>query len=378
MKLLHDYYYLRYTIRRSGMGVIALLTVFSLFISCKEPVEEATKTERYCLDDSFRKKVTLEPARLQPVRENITLTGIVQSNPDKVVPFTSLVGGVVSRTWFSLGDVVTKGEVLAEIQSSELNNLQSERKSLEGEIAVAERELSAVKSMYEDGIASQKNYLTAQSELKTKQAALENVTATLGLYGSSKGTAGFQVKAPMSGVITEKNITAGMQISAEGNTLFTVADLSEVWVILNIYAGNVTKLHAGQYVEIRTLSYPDKVFEGKITSISQVFDNEERVLKAWVVIPNEDQELKPGMSADITAKREQGEEAVSIPTGALIFNNDQNFVVVYKDDCTMEVRHVRLLGKNSETAYVAEGLEAGEQVVSTNQLLIYERIKDNN
>ena len=353
-----------------------VFVILPFFLSCKEKMPETSKAERYCLDESFREDIVLEPARLQPVQERIALTGIVQSNPDRVVPFTSLVGGVVSRTYFSLGDVVSKGQVLAEIQSSELNNLQSERKSLEGEIAVAERELSSVKSMYEDGIASHKDFLTAQSELKTKQAALENVIATLGLYGSSKGKDGFQVKAPMSGVITEKNITSGMQISAEGNTLFTVADLSKVWVILNIYAGNVTKLHVGQEVDIRTLSYQDKVFKGTITSISQVFDNEERVLKAWVVIPNENQELKPGMSADIIAQKQQGTEAVTIPTGSLIFNNNRNFIVVYKDDCDLQVRQAEIISKNGNVAYISGGVEAGEQVVTRNQLLIYEKIKD--
>ncbi|MGS2763555.1 efflux RND transporter periplasmic adaptor subunit [Sinomicrobium sp. M5D2P9] len=356
--------------------VTIVLTVLPFFISCNKKTPETSRTERYCLDESFREDIILEPARLQPVQERIALTGIVQSNPDKVVPFTSLVGGVVSRTYFSLGDVVSKGQVLAEIQSSELNNLQSERKSLEGEIMVAERELLSVRSMYEDGIASQKDFLTAQSELKTKQAALENVTATLGLYGSSKGKDGFQVKAPMSGAITEKNIASGMQISAEGNTLFTVADLSEVWVILNIYAGNVTKLHIGQEVDIQTLSYPDKIFKGTITSISQVFDNEERVLKAWVVIPNENQELKPGMSADIIAKKQRDRKAVTIPTSALIFNNNRNFVVVYKDDCDLEVRRAEVFSKNGDETYITGGVEANELVVTRNQLLIYEQIKD--
>ncbi|MBC9797612.1 efflux RND transporter periplasmic adaptor subunit [Sinomicrobium weinanense] len=358
-------------------STVAMSSMLLVFSACHES-RETTGTGNssgYCLDTAFREKIQLETARIRPVEEGITLTGIVESNPDKVVPFSSLVDGVISGTHFSLGDEVNRGQVLAEVQSSELNNLKSERKSLESGIAVAERELRSVRSMYEDGIASQKDLLVAESELKTKQAALENVMATLGLYGSSSENGSFLVKSPVSGVITEKNVATGMRISADGGPLFTVADLSEVWVLLNIYAGNVTKLHTGQEVDIKTLSYPDEVFSGTITYISQVFDSEERVLKARVVIPNKDHKLKPGMSADIKAKKDRGTQAVTISTRALIFDDNRYFAVVYRGDCDLEVREIEVLGKHNHNAYTSGGLEENEQVVVKNLLLIYEQLK---
>lgn len=145
---------------------------------------------------------------------------------------------------------------------------------------------------------------------------------------------------------------------------------------LNIYATNVRNINVGMEVNIKTLSYPDEIFTGKITSISQVYDPEAKVLKARIVLENKDYKLKPGMIVDIFASRNRNIEAVSVPTKALVFDDNQNFVVVYKDDCHIEIRKVKVLSKSNGITYIEEGINVHEKIITQNQLLIYERLKN--
>ncbi|MEN7547256.1 efflux RND transporter periplasmic adaptor subunit [Rapidithrix thailandica] len=358
---------------------LPLLLMLSLY-ACDQPQGKALienqAGDNYCLEENFKEKITLDTARVHPVTEKIPLIGNVESNPDNVIHFISLVQGVIDNAYFSLGDRVTKGQLLAELRSPELSQLQSERQSLAAQLRVAERQLKSVQAMYEDGIASEKDLLEAQSEVSIKEAELNKIDTILSLYSASTEKGVFQIKAPASGIITGKQMTAGMQITSGEGPLFTLSDLREVWVLVNIYAGNVTKVEEGLEVEIKTLSYPDEVFKGEIAVLSQVFDSEERVLKARVVIDNPSLKLKPGMFVDVMAVKRSESRAVAIPTNALIFDDNQNFVVLFHDDCDIEVRNIEVLSKNNGTTYIAAGIQAQERFISKNQLLIYEQIKN--
>ncbi|WP_106568898.1 efflux RND transporter periplasmic adaptor subunit [Cecembia rubra] len=351
-----------------------------LLNSCGNSEEQSNHSENktYCLDENFKSKIELEQPKKQLVTEGIPLTGAIEPNPDKVIHFVSLVGGIISNTYFSLGDKVTKGQVLAELRSTELSELQSQSKTIDAQIKVAEKNLQSVQSMFDDGIASQKDLLEAQSELDVLQAERVKINANLHLFSASSERGVFQIKAPTTGIVTAKSISTGAQISAEGDPLFTISDLSEVWVLVNIYATNVKNIEAGMEVDIKTLSYPDELFKGKIAAISQVLDEEARVVKARVVLQNVDLKLKPGMIVDVTALKELKTEALSIPTAAMVFDSNQNYVVVYKSDCEIEVRQVEILTKSNGITFLSSGLSENEKIITKNHLLIYEQIKNFN
>ena len=348
-----------------------------LFYSCSQPESQIQplSEKAYCLDESFKSKIELERPILQPVTEIIPLTGAVEPNPDKVIHFVSLVDGVVANTGFSLGDEVRQGQVLAELRSTELSDLQSQSRTLASQIKVAENDLQSIQSMFEDGIASKKNLLEAESRLEIVKAEFDKIEANLQLFSASPENEVFQIKSPSAGIITSKNIAAGMQISAGNEALFTISDLSEVWVVVNVYASNVTNIETGMKVHIRTLSYPDEVFEGEIAAISQVLDAEARVLKARVVLENKDLKLKPGMIVDVNALKEIQGEALSLPTSTMVFDHGRNYVVVYQDDCQLEIRPLDIITQNNGTTFISGGLSGDEDIISKNQLLIYEQVK---
>lgn len=361
-----------------NLGLFSLLISLLFFTGCADSEKEAKETPGYCLDDFMKQKITIDTALSAPVTETLALTGKVEYNPDKVINFVSLVGGVITNTYFSLGDEVKKGQLLAEIKSTELSNLLSQKRSHQSQILVAKRGLESVQAMHHDKIASQKDLVEAQSNLDVLVAELENIEAQLSLYSASSERGVFQIKAPSSGIVVKKSIAPGMQISADGDPLFTISDLSEVWIMANVYSGNVAYIKENMKVDIKVLAYQDEVFTGKINTLSQVFDADERVLKARIVMDNSTNMLMPGMLVDVLVAKELGTSSIAAPANALIFDNNQHFLLIYKNDCDIEVRSVSPSVQNAKNAFFDKDLEAGEKIISKNHLLIYNHLKDLN
>lgn len=351
--------------------------VVLLFSSCSQNESEKKVVEEtaFCLNDFMRDDIVKVSVEKSPITESILLNAKVEANPDKLVHFVSLVSGVVTKTYFSLGEEVKKGQLLLEMMSSELSNLSSQKSSLQSQILVATRQLESVQEMHRDNIASQRDLIEAQSDLDILKAELQNANAQLELYSASSERGVFQVKAATSGTVISKNIASGMQVSAESEPLFTISDLKEVWIMANIYAGNIPYIKQGMPVEIEAMPYVNERFSGEITTISQVFDSDERVLKARIVMDNTDGKLMPGMLVDVTVEKEKGTMANAAPVNALIFDNNQHFLVIYKSDCDIEVRKVTPNNQNSSTVYFENNIEEGEQIITKNHLLIYNHLK---
>src|SRR5690606_17499635 len=143
-----------------------------------------------------------------------------------------------------------------ELQSAELSDLYAQSKAIESQIEVAQENLKAAQSMFDDGISSQRNLLEARSELAILKAEKEKIATTLSLFSASPEKGTFQIKASHSGIVTAKSIATGTPISAGGETLFTISDLNDVWITVNIYASGIQDISIGMEVSIKTLSYP--------------------------------------------------------------------------------------------------------------------------
>lgn len=344
--------------------------------SCEKKSQKTNKQAiGYCISPELRPNLQLATVEMKPIEENITLTGEVESNSDKTVPYVSLVDGVVTQTFFSLGDYIKKGQVLANVKSTSLNEMQDDTQTLQSQLAVAQRKLASVESMYKDDIASEKDLEEARSEVQILKSNIAKTSKNMQLYSASKND--FVIKSPADGYVIEKNISDGMPVSAGGDKLFTVSNLNKVWVMANVYATNMRHIYVDQPAIIKTLAYPDESFSGKIDAVSQVFNENERVLKAKIIMDNNGMKLRPGMSADIILPvNSQNISALAIPTKAIIFDNNQSYVVVYKKDCELEVRHVTEIVSNNEVTYVEGSLKAGERVIANNALIIYENLKN--
>lgn len=361
--------------KKSMKTHIVLIVILLISVGCQQPEEEKSITkEVFCLNENMRDSGAIVSVKKQPVIEKIHLTGNIESNSDQVVHFISLVDGIISRTFFSLGDYVTKGQVLAEMQSTELSSLQASLQTLQAQLEVAQVAVKSTEQLFEDGIASQKEVVEAQNNLQVLQSEKTRIESNLQFFSAHSSNNVFQIKAPASGIITSKNINSGTTVTEGGETLFSITDLSTVWAMVNIYATEIADIHSGMEAEIKTLSYPDEVFHGKIEVVSQILDPEARVVKARIVLDNEDLKLKPGMLADISVIKTTGNEEVSVPTSSIIFFNNKNYVLVYDGDCLIETREVKILTENNGTTYIENGLHENEKIITQNQLLIFEEL----
>ena len=356
---------------------LTLLTAFIFFIhSCSSKPKLNEDETQSPIKKEFSENIKTTKAVLSNPEKEITLTGMVISDPDKTVNYIPLVSGVIEKTWFSLGDKVRKGQILLDIRSTELSTLQSELISLDTEFKIAQRDLLSAQALFDDNMLSEKELLETQGRLKQAEAALKKVKADMSVYGAGKDNGTFSIKAPVNGYITSKNATSGSTISANEDPLFTITDLSTVWIIANVYAGNLLFVKEGMEANITTLSYPDEVFKGKIDHLSQVFDPEDKTLKARIVLENKDLKMKPEMSVVIKLKNEsRNQQLATIPADALIFDNNSYFVIVEDGEKNYEIRKVVPYSHNNMHTYLTSGVSEGENIVIKDQLLIYSELK---
>jgi cobalt-zinc-cadmium efflux system membrane fusion protein len=336
--------------------------VFLFLIACgnnKQTVDTRHTTSESIIAEAFLKEVVTANAVSKPLQQELTLTGKVIADPDRTISYSPLVSGVVVRSYFTLGDRVSRGQTMLDIRSAELSGLQSE-------LTIAQRNLQSAEALFESGIATEREVIEAR-------ATYEKLQADLALYGENKGNGVFSITAPMSGYVIEKNGNTGSTVSADSEPLFSIADLSTVWVVANIYAGNLQSVREGQSVEITSIAYPGEVFSGKIDFISQVFDPEDKTLKARIVMPNPELKLKPEMMAVVKVLNESVVEMTTVPSNAVIFDNNRHFVITGNRD--FAIREVVPFNRHNGITYISAGLEPGEEVVIKNQLLIYNELK---
>ncbi|HLK97420.1 MAG TPA: efflux RND transporter periplasmic adaptor subunit, partial [Hymenobacter sp.] len=300
----------------------------------------------------------------------------IASNGDKTVKVYPLVGGVVEQLSVELGDHVTKGQVLAVIRSGEIADLQNQSNSAGTDLDIARKNLQVLEDQYEAGLASERDVTLARKELQKAQGNVGKSRKQLSVYGvSADGT--YELRAPISGFITEKNVTDHMQFNADNvGSLFTVSNLDDVWIMANVFESDIAKVKEGYQADVTTLSYPDKRFTGRIDKVFNVLDPESKVMKVRVRLENPGYLLKPEMYAQVKISNTEDTRMLAVPAKCVVFDKDRHFVMVFKDKSHIETREVQLAKTVGEVSYVHTGLRAGELVIAQNQLLIYDELND--
>ncbi|GGF13518.1 hemolysin D [Hymenobacter cavernae] len=322
------------------------------------------------------RNLAFDTARSEAIRSEVALNGRVSTNLDKTVQVYPLVGGVVQALPASLGDYVKKGQVLAVIKSGEIADLQNQSATAGSDLAIARKNLQVTQDLFESGLAAERDVVMARQELRKAQSNAGKSRKQLSVYGvSADGT--YTLRAPISGFITEKNVTDHMQFNADNvDNLFTISDLSTVWVMADVFQADIANVQVGHTANVTTLSYPDKHFTGRIDKVFNMLDPESKVMKVRVRLDNPSYVLKPGMHARVHVSSTGKQQQVAVAYTNVIFNHDRNFVLVLKDPTHIETREVTVLKTVGKTSYITTGLYDGERVVAQNQLLLYKHLND--
>lgn len=338
--------------------------------------ESAPVDTKFKLSETLSKEKETADVTLQTVESELTLTGKISFNEDKVARVFPLAGGFVRDLYVELGDHVKKGQVMAIIRSPEIAGFTREGVAAEQQVRVAEKNAQVAAELYKSGNTSEVELINAQKELENAKGELARIQAVLDMYGAGSGSV-YPIKSPVSGVIVQKNIALNMELRTEDiSPVFIVGDLDDVWVMANIYESDITKIQEGYEAEITTIPYPDKVFRGKIDKIFSLMDAESKVVKARVTLKNSNFELKPEMFANVKVMYREPVKKLTIPSGALIFDKSRYFVMVYLADDNIETREVTVYKDTGKVAYIESGLKEGDKVMTKFQLLVYDALND--
>ncbi|RYU82443.1 efflux RND transporter periplasmic adaptor subunit [Hymenobacter persicinus] len=344
--------------------------------ACSQPAETAKASAGFTLSDTMLREIKIDTVREQPVRNELTLSGQIATDGDKTVKVYPLVGGVVEQLSVELGDHVTKGQVLAVIKSGEIADLQNQSSAAGTDLDIARKNLQVAEDQFAAGLSSERDVVLARKELQKARGNVGKSRKQLSVYGvSADGT--YELRAPISGFITEKNVTDHMQFNADNvGNLFTVSNLDNVWIMANVFESDIAKMQQGYHADVTTLSYPDKLFSGRIDKVFNVLDPDSKVMKVRVRLENPGYLLKPGMYAQIKVRNTEDRAMLAIPAKSVVFDKDRNFVMVFHDKSHIQTREVKIDKTVGDVSYVAAGLKDGEKIIAQNQLLVYDELND--
>ncbi len=352
--------------------------LFLVLVSCSHHAETAPDRTQ---PDQNLIKITKEQTKslgIDTVRDvygkkELTLTGKISVDLDKVSSVYPIASGNVLKVNVSLGDKVTKGQVLAILRSTEVNSFQSQYQMAESDLKLAKKNLDNSEELFKSNYYSQNQVLSAQNDYKKAQSNVNMLKHNLKMYGTipEDNDATYLILAPIDGYIVDKNITEGMQVRPDNNTdLFMVSYLKTVWALADVYESDLSKVKSGDSVDVTTIAYPDKIFHGKVDKVNTLLDPVSKTLKIRIVLPNEEGLLKPDMFASIKVHTPTTQKYLTVPTKALVFDNNKYIVVVAKTDTTFEKRVVKILRSDGEVTYLLSGVQPGERIVTDGSLIV--------
>lgn len=229
----------------------------------------------------------------------LAVTGSITFDADRVSHVGARSDGRIVAVRADLGTRVARGQALAMLESVEVGQIRAEEREAEALLEIAQENHAREQRLAGQGISSRKELLDAEAQLRRAEAALHSAEDRLKVLGASHdhGAGGeFTLVAPFAGVVVARDASLG-EMATPADTLFTVADLSEVWIELDIFERDLARVRRGQTVAVMVTAYPDKSFPGRIVYVGDVLDPVKRTVRARVEIPNAVGALKPGMFA---------------------------------------------------------------------------------
>lgn len=337
----------------------------------KTPQEVNTKDT----DSAFK----TDTVRVRNYEQELQFTGEVSFDQKQVDRIFPIVSGNVLEVNAELGAYVKQGQVLAKLQSADVSQYQRDYNQAKASFDIAKRNADNAEQLYKSKFSSESDVINARKQLEIATSELDRSTQVMKMYGgtSSNNQPTFMVKAPVSGYVVERNVNPNTQIRSDnGNSMFTISNLSDVWILINIYESDIEAVKVGQQVNITTIAYPDKVFQGKIENISQVIDNDSKVLQARVVLANPGGLLKPQMFCTIKLHIEKPERLLAVNPKSVIFSEDKYFVIKDTGNGKYAAVPVEVIRSTSRYSYVKGDLKDGDLIVTEGALLLFNELTD--
>jgi cobalt-zinc-cadmium efflux system membrane fusion protein len=298
----------------------------------------------------------------------LNVTGSVTPDVARTVPVISLASGRVIEIHARLGDEVTKGQLLLRVQSADISSAFSDYRHAVADEVLAKAQYDRAKILYDHGAIAQKDLEVAQDTEVKAQVDVETSEQHLKILGAdiAHPNALVDIFAPVSGVIIEQNVTAAAGVKTLDNSpnLFTIADLSVVWILCDVYENDLSSVHLGEYADIRLNAYPDRVLRGRIDNIGPILDPNLRTAKVRLEVRNPGL-MRMGMFVTATFHGAQRQKRAVVPATAILHLHDRDWIYVPAGGNGF--RRVEVKGGDMVPPNLQEvlwGISPGTQVVS--------------
>jgi RND family efflux transporter MFP subunit len=312
----------------------------------------------------------------------IRIPGVVEPNAYRQVTVTPLVSGRVTRVSAELGASVRRGQTLAQIYSPELAEAQTKYVSAKTMLDAHDRELQRTEKLVEIGAASRQELERIHAEHAAQTAAVQSARSQLELLGVASSTADAlgsgsnvnattSVPAPMDGIVTERAANVGLNVDLSSN-LFTVVDLSTVWIVADVYERDLSRVRVGSDTTITTAASPNLSLRGRVSYIDPQMNSETRTAKVRIEAANPRGELRLGMYADVVVTGTPGTSMPVIPRSAVQNVGDRTVVYLAnpKEPGKFTEREVRLGQSSGELVEVVSGVQPGDVVVTEGSFFV--------
>jgi cobalt-zinc-cadmium efflux system membrane fusion protein len=341
------------------------------------PVDEDTDGDTIRVDHPERFPMTAAVAR--DATSDLSVTGVVAPDVSRAIPVVSLASGRVVDVRVRLGDTVRKGQLLMRIHSADVASAFADYRKAGADETLARTQFERAQTLFERGAIAKKDLEVARDA--HDKATVDRETAAerlrvLGVGADDPPTGVIDITAPASGVITEQNVTpsAGVKSLDNSPNLFTISDLSHVWILCDVYENDLPHVRVGDPAEIRLSAYPDRTFAGRIGNVGPILDPAIRTAKVRVEIANPGV-MRVGMFVTATFHGQAHEVHAVVPASAILHLHDRDWVYVPTGDGRFRREEV-VAGpmRPGQLQDVVSGLHPGDRVV-TNALVLQNSVE---
>jgi cobalt-zinc-cadmium efflux system membrane fusion protein len=310
-------------------------------------------------------QIPLVAAIVHNSRPEMVVTGAVTPDISRNVPVVSLASGRVVEIAARLGDTVKKGDLLLKIRSDDVAGGYSDYRKAIADEKLSRAQSDRAKDLYAHSAISLNDLQIAQDAEEKAEVDVETKAEHLRLLGNDPSTPNniVEIHAPISGVITDQQVTGGASVQAFGPNPFTISDLSTIWVLCDVHEDQLADVRVGDTAEIRLNAYPDQVFKGTVNNMGAILDPILRTAKVRMEVRNPGM-MRVGMFVTATFRGQKQVAHTAIPSTAILHLHDKNWVFAITPDKKFQRVEVQAgITLPGDMQEINSGLAPGAQVV---------------